>query len=68
MGLLLLGSFGLFPLSVLAGRAIVHAWGPAVLFPLAAGVPALAVLAGLTQRSRRELGASHPAAVDAVAA
>jgi hypothetical protein len=65
MGLLMLGSFGVFPLSVLASGAVVHTWGPAIFFPLAGGVLALAVLAGLTQPSWRDFGATTIGAVDA---
>lgn len=57
MGLLMIGSLGVFPISVVAGGAIVRAWGPAVFFPVAGAVLALAVLAGLTQPSWRHFGA-----------
>lgn len=59
MGVLMIGSFGVFPLSVLIGGAIVHTWGAAIFFPLAGGVIALAVLAGLTQPSWRGFGATE---------
>ncbi len=63
-GLLTLASFGIFPVSVLLGGFIVHADGPAVFFPLAAAVLALAVAAGLSQRSWRDFGALPPGEVD----
>jgi MFS family permease len=59
-GLLMLASFGVFPISVALGAVIVHNFGPALLFPLAATVLAAAILAGLSQRSWRELGAVGP--------
>jgi hypothetical protein len=57
-GLLMLASFGVFPISVALGAVVVHNFGPALLFPLAAAVLAAAILAGLSQRSWRELGAA----------
>jgi MFS family permease len=62
MGVLLLASFGIFPVSVLLGGVVVHALGPGVFFPLAGGVLTLAVLGGLTQRSWRRFGADRTAA------
>jgi MFS family permease len=67
MGLLLLSSFGIFPVSVLLGGVIVHAFGPAVFFPLAGVILMLAVLGGLTtpewrafgSRDQRELEPAH---------
>lgn len=59
MGLLLLASFGLFPLSVILGAAVVHSVGPALFFPLTAGILALAVLGGLTQAGWRTFGATN---------
>ncbi len=56
MGLLLLASFGIFPVSVALGAVVVHDLGPAPLFPIAAAVlsllgpsggPARAAVAGL---------------------
>ncbi len=58
MGLLMIGSYGVFPISVLVGGAVVHTWGPAIFFPLAGGALALAVLAGITQSSWRQFGAT----------
>jgi MFS family permease len=63
MGIVMLASFGIFPVSVALGAVVVHNLGPAPFFPLAAGVTAAAILAGLTQRSWRNLGAAgEPAA------
>ena len=63
MGMVMLASFGIFPVSVVLGAVVVHDLGPAPFFPLAAAVTAVAILAGLTQRSWRDLGATgEPAA------
>jgi predicted MFS family arabinose efflux permease len=64
-GLLMLASFGVFPISVALGALVVHDLGPAPFFPLAAAALAVAIVAGLSQRSWRDLGAmdrSTPAA------
>jgi hypothetical protein len=53
-------SFGVFPLSVALGALVVHALGPAPFFPLAGAAVAVAILAGLTQRTWRDLGAAEP--------
>ncbi len=55
-------SFGVFPISVALGALVVHNYGPALFFPLAAAVLAAAILAGLSQRSWREFGAADPSA------
>jgi MFS family permease len=60
-GLLMLACFGVFPISVALGALVVHDLGPALFFPLAAAVLAGAILAGLSQRSWRDLGATGPA-------
>jgi len=57
-GLLMLASFGVFPISVALGALVVHNYGPALFFPLAAAVLAAAILAGLSQRSWRNFGAT----------
>jgi predicted MFS family arabinose efflux permease len=59
-GLLMIASFGVFPLSVALGALVVHALGPAPFFPLAGAAVAVAILAGLTQRTWRDLGAAEP--------
>lgn len=56
-GLLLLASFGVFPVSVAFGAVVVHDLGPAPFFPIAAAALAAAILLGLSQRSWRQLGA-----------
>lgn len=56
MGLLMLGSFGAFPVSVAVTGAVVHAWGPAMFFPLASGLLVVAVLFAVSQRSWRAFG------------
>jgi MFS family permease len=56
MGLFMLGSFGAFPVSVAVTGAVVHAWGPAIFFPLASGMLVAAVLVGLSQPSWRAFG------------
>jgi predicted MFS family arabinose efflux permease len=60
-GLLMLTSFGVFPISVALGALVVHDLGPAPFFPLAAAALAVAILVGLSQRSWRDFGASIPA-------
>src|SRR5215469_9124300 len=57
-GILMLCSFGVFPISVALGALVVHNYGPAVFFPLAAAVLAAAILAGLRKRSWRDFGAA----------
>jgi predicted MFS family arabinose efflux permease len=56
MGLVVLASMGIFPVSVALGGLVVRDLGPAPFFPLAGAVLAVAVLAGLTQRSWRTFG------------
>jgi predicted MFS family arabinose efflux permease len=63
-GLLLLTSFGVFPLSVALGALFVSGLGPAPFFLFAAGTLAAAILFGLTQRSWREFGADQAARAD----
>jgi predicted MFS family arabinose efflux permease len=58
MGLLLLASFGVFPVSVLIGGVVVHDLGPAPMFVIGSVVMAAAVLTGLTQPLWREFGAT----------
>lgn len=56
MGLLLLASFGVFPISVLLGGYLVHSLGAAAFFPIAAATLLVPILAGLTQRAWRDFG------------
>jgi hypothetical protein len=58
MSLILLASFGLFPVSVALGGLFVARLGPAPFFPVAAAVLVAAVLAGLTQKAWRQFGAA----------
>jgi hypothetical protein len=60
---LLLSSFGTFPLSVILGGLVVHSFGPAVFFPFGSAPLFAAVLYALSQRSWRDFGrAVAPAA------
>ncbi|MGH7910211.1 MAG: MFS transporter [Candidatus Dormibacteraceae bacterium] len=59
MSLVLLASLGSFPLSVVVAGVFVRAFGPALFFPAAGIVIALAVTGGLTQREWRGFGASE---------
>jgi Major Facilitator Superfamily len=67
MGLLMLAAFGIFPVSVALGAVAVRSLGPAPFFPIAAAVTAAAILAGLSQRSWRSLGAAGEPARTAAA-
>ncbi|HVC22290.1 MAG TPA: MFS transporter [Candidatus Dormibacteraeota bacterium] len=58
MGLLLLTSFGVFPVSVALGALGVHHFGPSPIFPLAGAVSGAAILFALSQRRWREFGAT----------
>jgi len=53
MSLVMLCAYGCFPLSVAVTGVFVHRLGPVSFFPLAGGLVALAMLAGLTQRQFR---------------
>lgn len=59
-GLLTLASLGVFPVSVALAALVVHSFGPALFFPLAAATLAAALLAGLSQRTWRNFGAITP--------
>jgi predicted MFS family arabinose efflux permease len=60
MGLLLLTSFGVFPISVALAALAVQHFGPAPLFPFAGAALAAAILFGLTQRRWRDFGIAGP--------
>jgi predicted MFS family arabinose efflux permease len=62
MGTLMLCSFGSFPLSVAVSGVLVHHFGPTPFFPVAGGLVAVAILAGLTQREFRTFGATESVA------
>jgi Major Facilitator Superfamily len=57
MSALMLCAFGSFPLSVAVSGVLVRHIGPSLFFPVAGGVVAVAILAGLTQREFRSFGA-----------
>lgn len=57
-GVLMLASFGVFPISVALGALVVHHLGPAPFFPLAGAAVAAAILVGVSQRSWRNFGAT----------
>jgi MFS family permease len=61
MGLLMLASFGTFPLSVALAALAVHSFGPALFFVSAAVLLALALLVGLSQPSWRDFAGPAPA-------
>ena len=54
MGVVMLASFGVFPVSVLFGGAVTHALGPAAFFPIAAVPLGVAMLGALALRRWRE--------------
>lgn len=55
MGLLLFGSFGVYPLSVTLAGVLSDHLGPAIFFPFGGLLLALAMLLGMTQREFREI-------------
>lgn len=55
MGLLLFGSFGVYPLSVALAGVLSNQPGPAIFFPFSGLLLALAMLFGMTQRAFREI-------------
>ena len=55
MGLLLFGSFGVYPLSVALAGVLSNQLGPAIFFPFGGLLLALAMLFGMTQRALREI-------------
>ena len=57
-GLLMLTSFGIFPVSVAIAAIFVRDLGPAPFFLFAAATLAAAILVGLTQRAWRDFGAT----------
>ncbi len=64
MGFIMLGSFGIFPVSVLLGGVVVRSLGAAAFFPLSASILAVAVLGGLTQSSWRHFGEADAAQLE----
>ncbi len=61
MGVTVLGSFGIYPVSVALGAVLVRYLGLTSLFLFTAALCVFAVFAGLSQRSYREFGAHQPA-------
>jgi predicted MFS family arabinose efflux permease len=57
MGMLMLCSFGSFPLSVAVSGVLVRHLGPAPFFPVAGALVGVAILGGLSQREFRAFGA-----------
>jgi predicted MFS family arabinose efflux permease len=55
MGMLLFGSFGVYPLSVALAGVLSNQLGPASFFPFSGLLLALAMLLGMTQRALREI-------------
>ncbi|HEX5114877.1 MAG TPA: MFS transporter [Pseudonocardiaceae bacterium] len=55
-GLLLLCSYGMFPVSAVVGALVVQHFGPAPFFPIAGACLGVAILAALCQRRWRQLG------------
>jgi MFS family permease len=55
IGLLLFGSFGVYPLSVALAGVLSNQLGPAIFFPFGGFLLALAMLLGMTQRALREI-------------
>jgi Major Facilitator Superfamily len=67
MGMVMLCSFGTFPLSVAVSGVLVRHLGPVPFFPVAGALVAVAVLFGLTQREFRMFGARDDAELTDVA-
>ena len=67
MGLIVITTFGVYPVSVALAAFVGRGLGPGAFFLFAAGVLAAAVLAGLTQRSWRDFGTEGPAGTTAAA-
>jgi MFS family permease len=61
MGVMMLCAFGTYPLSAAVAGVLVRHLGPALFFPVAGGLVAVAILGGLTQREFREFGAAQAA-------
>lgn len=60
-GLIMMASYGVFPISVTAAGLVVHAAGPTPFFVIAAALLAVALAGGLTQRSWRQFGVANTA-------
>ena len=66
MGLIMLASFGSFPLSVAVAGLLVRHLGPSPIFPIAAGLVTVAIIGALSQREIRTFGAAAPDRAEAV--
>jgi MFS family permease len=64
MSVIILGAYGIFPVSVLLGGIVVHGLGPAAFFPIAAVPLAVALLGALGCRSWREFGETADAGAE----
>jgi predicted MFS family arabinose efflux permease len=64
MGAVMLCVFGSFPVSVAVSGVLVRHIGPALFFPVAGALVAVAIVIGLTQREFREFGAAGGSASD----
>jgi predicted MFS family arabinose efflux permease len=62
IGVLMLTSYGVFPVSVALGALVVRDLGPAPFFPLAGACLAIAILVALSQRTWREFGTARATA------
>jgi MFS family permease len=60
MGLMMVCTFGTYPLSVALTGILVHHVGPVLFFPIAAAAVAAAFLGGLTSREYRDFGSALP--------
>ena len=60
MSFVLLGSLGIFPVSVLLGGIVVHMLGPAPFFPLAGAAVAITMAGALLTPQWRNFGAREP--------
>ena len=65
MSAIMLCAFGSFPLSVAVSGVLIRHIGPALFFPIAGSVVAVAILAGLTQPEFREFGTADRSGSDA---
>jgi hypothetical protein len=58
-GIMMLASFGMFPISVVLAAFFTRTLGPAPFFVFGAATTAVAILVGLTQREWRDFGVDH---------
>jgi MFS family permease len=60
MGLMMLCTYGTYPLSVALTGILVHRFGATMFFPIAGAVTGVAFLFGLTQKEYRDFGSVQP--------